>query len=317
MFDNIKYSILHLCSKLETNILKIVRIIKNWESPNLLRQTPGSLGIWDGIKFTLDPVDECDYVVVLNYVPEDVEILCPAENVWVVHQEPPLQGIHDWIVNKNDAYNKIFTHYIFNKDEKRIETQTCLPWHINKTYDELVNIPVPQKTKIISWITSNKSFIPGHKSRMRFYDSIKEDKQVDIDFFGFGIHEIEDKWDGLYEYKYSLAVENYVGENYWTEKVADCFLAYALPIYYGCTNLEKYFPPDSFVRIDINDKKQSIKILNEILKNNEWEKRIEAVTEARELVLNKYQLFPYIAHQIKNDKNPKNKKKKIMIKKPK
>ena len=54
--------------------MKLVRIIKNWEIPNLLRQTPGSLGIWDEIRFTLDPIAECDYLLVLNYPPDDIEI---------------------------------------------------------------------------------------------------------------------------------------------------------------------------------------------------------------------------------------------------
>ena len=44
--------------------MTLVRIAKNWDDPDLLRQTPRRSGMWDGIRFTLDPVERCDYLVV-------------------------------------------------------------------------------------------------------------------------------------------------------------------------------------------------------------------------------------------------------------
>ena len=46
--------------------MTLVRIIKNWDWPDLMRQTQGKQGIWDDIQFTVDPVEECDFVVMLN-----------------------------------------------------------------------------------------------------------------------------------------------------------------------------------------------------------------------------------------------------------
>src|SRR5687768_17715451 len=53
-------------------------------------------------------------------------------------------------------------------------------------------------------------------------------------------------------YRYSLAIENFSGPYYWTEKVIDCYLSWTMPLYFGCTNLADYFPAESFVQIDIH-----------------------------------------------------------------
>ena len=86
-------------------------------------------------------------------------------------------------------------------------------------------------------------------------------------------------------------------------KIADCFLSYTLPIYCGCTNLGDYFPSKSFVEIDINDYQKSCEIIQEVLEQGIWQDRLEAIKEARELVLNKYQLFPFIANIVNKRKD--------------
>ena len=83
----------------------------------------------------------------------------------------------------------------------------------------------------------------------------------------------------------------------WTEKLADCFLSWTMPIYYGCSNLTKYFPPKSFIQIDINSPESTIQKLKTKLTQEFWESSLDSIREARELVLNKYQLFPFLVEQ--------------------
>jgi len=276
----------------------VVRIVKNWIAPDLLRQTPAGSGIWDNVEFTMDPIEECDYLLILNFAKHDFKIKCPAHNIWAMMQEPYLPGIFDWMSEQHGQFAKIFTHYIFNNDKRYARTPTCLPWHVNKNYDQLLAQRIPEKNMAISWITSNKRIFPGHKKRMEFFDRIKEEDSLNMDLFGMGIKEINDKWDALAPYKYSLAVENSNSPDYWTEKLADCFLAYTLPIYYGCANIEKYFPEKSFVKIDINNYQKSVEIIKEVLAEDIWDERLQYIREARELVLNKYQLFPFLSEKI-------------------
>ena len=68
--------------------MKLVKIIKNWDEPNLLRQTPKSEGVWGNVRFTLDDVDVCDYLLILNFVPKKILMKVDPRNIWALIQEP-------------------------------------------------------------------------------------------------------------------------------------------------------------------------------------------------------------------------------------
>ena len=57
-------------------------------------------------------------------------------------------------------------------------------------------------------------------------------------------------------------------------------------------NLEEYFPPESFIRIDIAKPEKTVAEIKDILEHDRWESRLPALEEARNLILHKYQLFP-------------------------
>ena len=125
-----------------------------------------------------------------------------------------------------------------------------------------------------------------------------QDSGLDFDLFGHGFNPINNKYEGLGAYRYSLAIENYCQPHYWTEKVADCFLSWTMPIYYGCTNLSDYFPEESFMQIDIDDP-GVINQIKSIVSSDLFLRNRDAVAEARRLVLDKYQIFPFLDNMIK------------------
>ncbi len=271
----------------------------------MMRQTSGYSGSWEGIRFTCDPVDECDVIIVLNYMLDTVTVRCAPDNVWALMQEPYVRGVFDWIVEGHEQYRHVFTHHLKRRTERKryIPCQPALPWHVNKSYDELKNIRVPDKQKSLSWITSNLASFPGHKVRIDFL-AFLQSRAFPMDLYGKGINYIEDKWNGLAPYRYSLAIENSSSPDYWTEKVADCFLSWTVPIYYGCTNLEEYFPAESFIRININQPEAALETIKATLACDNWEDRQPALEEARALVLDRYQFFPQmkklVEHHYKN-----------------
>ena len=285
--------------------MTLVRILKDWDWPDLLRQTPNSKGEWDGIQFTLDPVEECDYLIMLNNrMKEDFTVKCPPENIWALMQEPYMRGHNDWMVERHDKFYKVFTHHLPSKDPKYVVSHSAIPWHVNKTFDQLASSKVPEKLKTISWIVGDATDLPGHIKRLSFLRFLQKETALDIELFGRAVQYIEDKWDGLVPYRYSLAIENSSSNDYWTEKLADCFLAWSIPFYYGCTNLEDYFPGESFIRIDINDPKKCSEKIKATIETDNWEKRIPAIKEARNLVLYEYQLFPHLAKIIRRNPVP-------------
>lgn len=281
--------------------MTLVRIIKNWDWPDLMRQTSGQCGIWDKVQFTVDPVEECDFVIMLNNTMKCGSMVrCPKENIWALMQEPYVKGFTDWMAEGHESFARVYTHYIPSAHSRYIVSQPALPWHINKSYDQLSGMEVPAKPKTLSWIVGNALSISGHFKRLSFLQFIQNKSPVDIDLFGRAVRVIEDKWDGLAPYKYSLAVENTCTSDYWTEKIADCFLSWTIPFYYGCTNLEEYFPEESFIRINIDNPEIAVDQIKSAIKNNEWEKRLPALKTARELILNQYQFFPHFVNKIKS-----------------
>ncbi|MCD6487459.1 MAG: hypothetical protein J7K35_09080 [Syntrophobacterales bacterium] len=294
--------------------MTLVRIVKNWDWPDLIRQTPGKKGIWDGIQFTTASVGDCDFLIMLNNkMGIDTHAQCPKENIWAVMQEPYMKGHSDWMIEKHDFFSKVFTHYVPVKDKKYTHSQPAIPWHVNKTFDELISVGVPAKSKNLSAIVSDAMDLPGHIKRKKFLRYIQNDKRVGLDLYGRKTNFIEDKWDGLAPYKYSLAIENTSGPDYWTEKIADCFLSWTVPIYYGCTNLEDYFPEESFIRIDIGQPEESLAKIRRIINQDNWERHIPALEKARNLVLNRYQLFPYLSEMIHSQPGGESNKVSVII----
>lgn len=217
-------------------------------------------------------------------------------------QEPFVAGINRWVECGHEYFDRVYTHHIFNDDSKYIPTQTSLPWHVGLSYDELIELQHIRKTKKMSWIVSNLNFLPGHQFRMKLHEEILK-RQIPIDIFGRGINPIEDKFDGLYPYEYSIAIENSSSPHYWTEKISDCYLSYTVPIYHGCTNIGEYFPEESFIQINSENPEESVRQIQEIILNDNYEERLPALIEARNRVLHTYQLFPFIVNEIKNDVN--------------
>lgn len=298
--------------------MKTVRIIRNWAWPDLLQQTPGGAGVWDGVQYTEAENAPCDYYLVLNNLAADQALSVSPDRVFRVVQEPPTEFFKPWHEHAPYA-SKTFMCDPERTGDAYIQSHPMVPWHINRDYDFLSSAAMPRKTGDISWITSTKTILAGHKKRMAFLDNISG-KIPGLDLLGTEVHHIvnpavrrqnadkqkelgftivEDKWAGLAPYRYSLAIENFCGPDYWTEKIADCFLAWTLPIYYGCTNLEAYFPAESFIRIDIDKPGEAREIIRQAINGDAWQKRLPAITKARELVLNKYQLFPSITRYIK------------------
>ncbi len=279
--------------------MTLVRIVKDWDWPDLLRQTPGNSGMWDGMRFTTDDVEECDLLVMLNNrMKHDTHAKCPKGRVWAVMQEPHVSGFTDWMAEGHESIDRVYTNFIPSGDSRYITSHPALPWHVNRSFDELTTCAMPEKDRPLSWVVGNCRDLPGHFARHAFLHAIQAGNSLDIDLYGRAVHFIEDKWDGLARYRYSLAVENTFWPDYWTEKLADCFLAWTVPLYFGCDNLERYFPEDSFIRIDITRPDEAIRKIHEIISEDNWEQRLTALEEARRRVLYEYQIFPFLTSRI-------------------
>jgi hypothetical protein len=136
-------------------------------------------------------------------------------------------------------------------------------WDSNRylSYNDFLKLNSQKKDKEVSIIISNKAFTEGHEQRIKFLDALKKAFGNRIELFGRGYNEIEDKFEALTNFKYSIVMENSSFQDYWTDKLSDTFLCNTYPIYYGCPNILDYFSEDSLNVINIYKINDSINII--------------------------------------------------------
>jgi hypothetical protein len=166
---------------------------------------------------------------------------------------------------------------------------------VDRSFDELAAAAYPAKTRTLSWITSNQSRFDGHKLRMNFLRRL-ERSGLPFDLYGQGFTPIADKWDGLAPYRYSIAFENFADDLYWSEKLADCFLAFTTPFYFGTASIGRYFPKGSYIPIDPYDR-HVFERMREKIAEGFHDSHRAALEEARELCLTRYNTLFYIARE--------------------
>ena len=111
-------------------------------------------------------------------------------------------------------------------------------------------------------------------------------------FLGGGaIHPFSDKWDAIESYQYHFVLENNEIADYWSEKLADCYLGFALPLYSGCPNIDDYFLPSSLRKLNIHDFEGSVRLIEEIIDTDPYDAHLGEIINARNKVLNDYNIF--------------------------
>jgi glycosyltransferase involved in cell wall biosynthesis len=181
-----------------------------------------------------------------------------------IHEAPHLfnqQQVYDVVKNNPTMFDRILT---FSKDLLTLPNAVLR----NGGYESVLNKNIHQqeypiladeslfqiypKSKNISFITSNKQFTPYHRFRYELAQFIQQNV-LPVDIFGVGINPINMKLDGLKDYKFSVAIENGEFDNYFTEKILDCFLTGTIPIYKGCFNIDEFFNTKGIIKFDTKE----------------------------------------------------------------
>lgn len=264
----------------------------HWNYYNL---TPGNKGFWKNYKIELNNSNcrECDYWIIHEGIDNPESVTCASENVIFIPGEERTQVL-EYPQKYLDQFGTIITSRDDLTHPVQIRDQYLCSWQVKKTYDDLIGQKEYLKSNDLSAVISNSTWLEGHKKRFAFTNKLKGHFKDRLDWFCKGENYIEDKWDGLAKYKYSICIENSSHLHYFTEKIMDSFLAGALPFYWGCPNISEYFPPESLIQIDVDNFKKSINLIEQAIENKAYDDRLEHVLLAKELVLNKYQIIPGI-----------------------
>lgn len=150
-----------------------------------------------------------------------------------------MQQLIDDVKKKLAAYMDCY-EYIFTWSEELCDLHDRIKW-IPGSGSWIRQPQIYPKNKLVSIISSNNSFLPGHQDRLYMVEQLKEYAPL----FGRGFNEVEFKEEALADYMFSVAIENM--DNWFTEKLLDCFLCGTVPIFYGTPNIGKWFNTDGII----------------------------------------------------------------------
>ena len=191
---------------------------------------------------------------------------------WLLEPRSINPKMYEWIKTNNKAFDFVLTYdkELLDRGENYIYYPHCRCWINN-----YVEVP---KTEMCSIFASAKRFTVGHDLRFKAIDRFK-DKMVA--FGGAVNNRVDNKEDGMSQFRYSVTIENCIQDHYWTEKIVDCFATKCVPIYYGSKSVGNTFNDDGIIFFKDLDE------LGNILDNlseDDYEKRKDAIEENFKLV---------------------------------
>jgi hypothetical protein len=286
--------------------MKRLAFVGNGEPPGKLleifrKQTPGGKGVWG----QLQGVDSynADYFMVIDSLPGNLGI-DPTKCVFLGAHPETLKG----------PYRSMDGITCLAKASCR-DTVGFLEWWIKLDYDYLKNLQPPTKTKLLGSIVSNAESDKSHTLRKSWLRRFTTHDNMSFDLHGRIVPDgamkkyyrgVCGSWDPrgaaasggndhmsgkeqvYLDHKYMLEFDN-IGKWYFSERVLDCMLLWAMPIYFGGQGLHTFVPPDSFRYLDING--NGADVLS-IVNSGYYEQHINDLAKAREILLDELQLWP-------------------------
>jgi Glycosyltransferase family 10 (fucosyltransferase) C-term len=235
--------------------------------------------------------DKCDYWIVRGDLQKKSETVYCNKTIFLLDEVHEKRDLLPRFIAQFDGFigvkpPPVGIPYIFSNE--------IVPWlFLNKTYDEVSSdIDQALKTKELCIMSSNANFIPGHRTRYAFTNQLIGHFKDRVQTYGRGFAPFDCKFDILKNYKYCIAIENCSMEDYFTEKLNECYLCESFPIYYGCPNLEKYYDERSFAKIDTNDLAASIRTIEELLETNAYGKKLDYIKMMKKRYFESYH-FPH------------------------
>lgn len=254
--------------------------------------------LWNNL--TIDYDKNPDYYIIQNH-PGDRKYV--PEKTLLFYNEP--------ILTRKRWINWTKSQKFFHNFTERNWTGWGLSW----SYDDFMTKPIfklKENEKIISTVTSDLCFYPGHLLRLNFLPYLDTLDSVIYGKCTKGVnsplHKLKNykgplkynKDQGVFPYYYHFAAENSQEDGYFSEKLIDPILAESLCFYWGCNNVKNYIPEKAFIQIDITRPRQSLSIIKTAIDNDYRNKRLKIIKQAKKKILTELSIMPVIDRIINN-----------------
>lgn len=192
---------------------------------------------------------------------------------WLIEAPPYAQCHYDWAVENEDKFDYILT-YVKSYVERG---EKWLYYPRGGSHIALPEWGLRKKSRLVSFLASNKYDATGHKLRFKIYSRF----ECKVDVWGSIMGQyLDDKAEALGPYQYSIVVAAECNDWCFCDHLIDCLAVGTVPIYWGCPEIEKFFNPDGIISFE------SVGELPAILSGlsiEDYEKRLPAVRKNLEI----------------------------------
>jgi hypothetical protein len=144
---------------------------------------------------------------------------------------------------------------------------------------------LPEKQFLVSMLSSSKMMCGLHQFRLNVANMLKRNPDLSPHVYIQNPGEYINPSVTLNKYCYSIIIENHISNNYFTEKILNCFATGVIPIYFGAKHIDYFFDGSAILKF------QSIETLSQLLMSlsfNEWEIKMTSLKDNRALAKAKY-----------------------------
>ena len=220
-----------------------------------------------------------------------------AKVAWFVESRAIRADIYEFAMQHSTeierSYDAFFTcdRYLaeYLKNGVLVSSASNLPWV------QAIDLKSMRKSNLCSMFCSRKHLTEGHRLRHKLAGILGKK----IDLFGgalgserLGTGKFPDKSGALIEYMFHIVVENASYDNYYTEKLTDCFVTCTVPVYWGSPSVAEHFNADGIVAID---ERFDVEQLTAELYHSKWDAVLENYDRACDLLSADDELFLHVA----------------------
>lgn len=222
-------------------------------------------------KYYITNDDDYTHVIIINTAMPEIKL--PKENVIGLAFEPiPFLGLTIEFIEYAKKY--IGRYFIGDK----IDLPDPFIEHFGYMWYSRPSSEIIIKNKLMSIIVSEKQFAPGHIYRHELVNKIIE-LNLPIYIYGRGCNKYTyDKIMGKFEdtepydnYYFSICIENFISNHYFSEKIITPVMYNCTPIYLGCENIDNYI--ENIIKLEGNIENDIMKIIDIIDKPNLYYKK--------------------------------------------
>jgi hypothetical protein len=207
-------------------------------------------------------INHLDFSFFFDCIPSEEEINLNPINI-IAHAEPnEYFGHHDWLVQNQHLFNVILTwsDKVLNNCENAIFVPFGSSW-----ITEEISLKPREKVFELGHLCGDKLLTYGHSLRHELFSRKNEIKiPTRFKFKGETIlpAALTTKEEIFGDPMFAVVIENTSHNGYFSEKITDCIILKTIPIYWGCSDIDKFYNPEGIISFQSVD--QLIQIANNL-----------------------------------------------------